>query len=171
MTPPFGATDATTGNQVAVSTELDLIYDIFGSDLDAAIIDASDDRAGANCQLEVAKLASRCQDARLKRFNECKKNGLEGGILPRPTFDDSNDLHYCVRIHVVRGVPRAVPSCWRLRRFQKKCANIPLALPGECSGEADLIGLGFCLDRLIGRRACLALNEVDGLNIDCEPRT
>ncbi len=166
VTPPFGATDAATGNQVAVLMELDLIHDIFGSDLDAAIIDASVDRAGANCQTEVAKIASRCQDVRLKRFNKCKTGGLDDGSI-----GDASGLEACIRRNL-RGVARAVPRCWHFGAFQKKCATTDIlrAFPGECGIPEPFgpFGLFTCLDPLINRRVCLALNEVDGLNRDCD---
>ena len=166
VTPPFGATDASTGNQAAVLMELDLIHDIFGSDLDAALIDASVDRAGANCQVEAAKIAFRCQDVRLKRFNKCKTGGLDDGSI-----GDASGLEACTRRNL-RGVARAVPSCWHFGGFQKKCAttDIARAFPGECSGNglADPFGLFTCLDPLFSLRVCLALNEVDGLNRDCD---
>ncbi len=171
VTPPFGATDAATGNQVAVSEELDLIHDIFGLDLDAAI-NASVDRAGAKCQVEVAKLASRCQDAKLQWFNECKKNVLNGEFAS----SDATGLEACMGTvqRVARKKPQPPPGCAGsrgFRRLQKKCATTDIAgaFPGECSGEASPFGLAVCLDGLIGWRVCLALNEVDGLNIDCEP--
>ncbi len=176
VTPPFGATDAATGNQAAVLTELDLIHDIFGSDLDAAIIDASVDRAGRNCQVEVAKLASRCQDERLKSFNECKKNGLEGEHAPLGIdlpFDDSADLERCMTAIGFVATKIYTPCFLKtFRKIRKKCATtdiatafpgVAAAFPSDCSGTADSISLPFCLDHLLGCNLRRALSQVDGL--------
>jgi hypothetical protein len=76
--PDFGPSDPNTVNQVAVEKELSLIHEVFGSDLDAAtaIISAADNKDGSKCQQGVAKAMKKCQDAKLKVFNACKKSGL-----------------------------------------------------------------------------------------------
>ena len=77
-TPPsFGPTDPNVINQVAMDKELDLVHQIFGSDLDAAIEDFATNKDGAKCQIDVAKAAKKCQDTKLKEYNKCKKDGLK----------------------------------------------------------------------------------------------
>lgn len=168
VTPPFGATDAATGNPVAVSMELDLIHQLFGSDLDAAI-HANLNRADANCQAAVAKLASRCRAAKLKQFNECKKLGLQGENLvgdPTPPFADPNHLETCMRAIQLVAIG-IYTDCFSkpYRKISKKCATteIAAAFPGECSGVTDPLDLPFCLDNLIGCNLRRALSQVDGL--------
>ncbi len=166
VTPPFGATDAATGNQVAVLMELDLVHDIFGSDLDAEIIDASVDRAGANCQVAIAKLTSKCLEAKLKRFNKCKRDGLKDGSIAAASGLEAcmrNQLQVAIKVF---GACIAKPT----RRISEKCAttDIAAAAPGECSGAADLSGLAFCLDQLVGCNVFRALGQIDALNIDCD---
>jgi hypothetical protein len=78
--PAFGSADPTgaaTG-PIAVSAELALAHAIFGPDLDAAVVQKGLDPAGSACQATVVKLAQKCQDAKLKAFNQCKKTALKG---------------------------------------------------------------------------------------------
>ncbi len=165
VTPPFGATDTATGNQVAVLMELDLLHDIFGSDLDAAIIDASD-RAGANCQVAIAKLASKCMDAKLKQFNKCTTGGLDDGSI-----GDASGLEACMRNQLQAAI-KVYAACVvkPVRRISAECAttDIAAASPGECSGAADPPELSLCLDRLVGCNVFRALGQIDALNIDCD---
>ncbi len=63
--PSFGPTDPNTVNAVAVAKELILVHQIFGTDLDAAILDQAVDPDGGKCQVDVAKATKKCQDTRL----------------------------------------------------------------------------------------------------------
>ncbi len=63
-TPPdYGLTDSATVNGVAIQKELDLIHELFGSDLDAVIAPEVTDKPSSKCQQAVAKAV------KLKEFN------------------------------------------------------------------------------------------------------
>ena len=55
-------------------------------------------------------------------------------------------------------------------KIDKSCAGLDYAtlFPGNCSGEATLSDFERCVDRLVECRVCLALNQADGLNRDCD---
>ncbi len=171
FTPDFGSTDSATGNQVGMDKELDLLADVFGSDLDPAIIDADDDRAGAKCQAATIKQVSKCSDAKLKVFNECKKNALRGGANTAADLEDCMDLAAVRSARKLSGPPvRACITDLTTKLF-KACSttDIATAFPGDCSSAVDLSGdLITCLNRLVECRVCLALNEVDNLARDCD---
>ncbi len=153
--PPFGATDAATGNQVGTDKDLDLMHALFGFDLDGVIIK---DNAGAKCQAKVAKLASKCQEAKLRAFNKCKKIGLRRGIIP---FQD--DIDTCLgRL----GSRKCDPVGTALTKCVLTGVDLSDAFPG-CDTD-DLAELTSCLGSLVVCRVCLALDAVDGLNRDCD---
>ena len=66
--PDFGATDAATVNAAATQAALGVVFDLFGPDLDEALVNERDDRGAAKCQHAVAKAAGRCERERLKAF-------------------------------------------------------------------------------------------------------
>ncbi len=61
--PEFGATNAANVNDAAMTLELDLIHGLFGANLDLAILPAGN--PGSKCQLDIARAAKKCQDAKL----------------------------------------------------------------------------------------------------------
>jgi hypothetical protein len=163
--PDFGATDASTVNQVAVEKELALIHEIFGSDLDDAILDAREESEveAAKCQVAVAKAGQKCHDAKLKEFNKCKKAGLKEGSIERVS-----ELKLCMGVDPKGKIAKACDTKLSAT-VSKKCpgsVDLAGAFPGCNTGDPGL--LAACVDRIIACRACLALNEADVLNRDCD---
>jgi streptogramin lyase len=177
VAPEFGATDPNTVNRVAVDKELDLIHEIFGSDLDDVILDQEVEKAGAKCQIDVAKAATKCPDAKLKEFNKCKKNGLGGKQAPPETslpFDDPTDLERCMGYDSNNKIKKACETGLG-KAITEKCPSGSVQLSdafggGACAAEAatGASELGTCLERLIECQVCLALNEADALSRDCD---
>jgi hypothetical protein len=167
--PDFGATDPNTVNQVAVGKELALIHAIFGSDLDAAIIDQEIDKDGGKCQVAVAKAVQKCQDTKLKEFNRCKKDGLKGKAGPPGAdlpFDDATDLRLCMG-HDLKGKILKACDTKLGEKISKSCAGKLDVLPG-CGAPATAGDLRGCLDRLVRCEVCRGLNAVDDLVRDCD---
>ena len=173
--PTFGLSDPNTVNSAAMSKEISLIHDVFGSDLDEAIIIRTDDPAVSNasrCQQEIAKQVQKCEDAKLKGFNKCKKDGLKGGKADRlypgadDPFDGGSDLALCMGFDTTGKIDR---DCGEKldRTLTSHCSGTDqaTAFPGDCAGAPDL---GACLDRLVECRVCLALNAADNLARDCD---
>ncbi len=161
--PPFGPNDPNTANALAMDKELELIHDIFGSDLDATILDFSVDKSGAKCQSDVAKQAKKCQDAKLKGFNKCKKDGLKDGSIT-----SASGLEACVgadpKGKVVKECDTKLAS-----KINKKCTGVTgleTAFPG--CGTGDLGELKTCVDEIVECRVCLALDLVDNIDRDCD---
>jgi hypothetical protein len=163
--PGVGANDPNTVNRVAVEKELALIHEIFGSDLDAVILDAREDAEadGAKCQVALAKAAQKCQDAKLKEFSKCKKAGLKDGSIKRAA-----DLQLCMGLDPKQKIQKACVT--KLGgTVSKKCpgsVDLAAAVPGCNTGDPG--ELGACVDRLVECQVCLALNEADRLDRDCD---
>jgi cysteine-rich repeat protein len=178
--PDFGPTDPNTVNRVAIDKELGLIHDIFGSDLDTAILPQwgpfSDQ---SKCQLAVAKAAKKCQDAKLKVFNKCKKDGLKSKAGPPSVVlpvDTAGDLEQCMGFDPKGKTEKACDSTTGKIRstINKKCGGVDFAgtfpelltIPG--CGTNDHEAVAACVDQIVECQACLALNQADGLSRDCD---
>jgi len=162
--PDFGATNPTTVNQVAMAKELDLIHEVFGSDLDAAILLEATSKDASKCQQSAAKQLKKCQDTKLKEFNACKKAGLKDGSIFSPA-----GLAACMGQDPKGKIIKACDT--KLSdTLGKKCGSAVIAttFPGGCSGSDNLTILGQCLDRLVECRVCLGLNAADALNRNCD---
>jgi hypothetical protein len=168
--PSMGPTDPDIVNQAGVAKDLDLIHDIFGSDLDEVIIDAGTDKAGAKCQVDVTKAVQKCQSTRLKEFNKCKKDGLKKkSDLEEASFfwfDDPGDLELCLGLDPKGKIDKSC-NTKLVGTVTKKCpagaVDTDAAFPG-CAGE-DLV---TCLNRLVICRVCRAASQADDLDHDCD---
>jgi glycerophosphoryl diester phosphodiesterase len=173
--PDFGPSDPNTVNQVAVEKELSLIHEVFGSDLDAAtaIISAADNKDGSKCQQGVAKAMKKCQDAKLKVFNACKKSGLSAKSSSRIVnplglagcFSGRGDS---IAADVKGKVAKACdPGTGKIKTtIDKKCVADLGAFAGcnDPNGPLPSAGeLATCIDRLVECEVCLALNAADDL--------
>ncbi len=162
--PDFGPNDPNTVNDVAMQKELDLIHDIFGSDLDAAIEDFTTNKPGAKCQIDAAKAAKKCQDAKLKEFNSCKKAGLKDASV-----HDALTLSDCMGQDPKGKIAKACQT--KLKdKLDKKCAGTLDVFPGcnDPNAPATTQELADCLDRLVECRVCLSLNAADNLDRNCD---
>ena len=161
--PDFGPSDPNAVNQAAITKELDLIHDLFGTDLDLAIVDSSD-KDGAKCQQGTAKQLKKCQDAKLKAFNACKKAGLKDA-----TIHDALTLAACMGQDPDGKIEKDCVTKL-VDKVGKSCSGLDYAslFPGECSGEATLTDFESCIELRVECRVCLGLNAADNLARDCD---
>ena len=167
--PSFGVNDPNQVDAIAVAKELSLIHEIFGSDLDAVIIQSDDPnrvdpKTDGKCQLTAAKETKKCQDEKLKQFIKCKKSGLKD-----KSIQSAADLAACMGLDPKGKIDKAC-NTKLLGKLDKACTGLDLTalFPGDCSGAADTTALKDCLDRLVECAVCTALNQADGLNRDCD---
>lgn len=161
--PSFGAGDVGAANDAARDEAIELLADVFGPDLQDALIQMADDRAGALCQQWVSgsyeKLAAMlrrefyaCKSARMKLASIRSRAGMES------CFDNwSTDP---------RG--KLLKARQRLARtIDDKCADVDhsIAFPGACSSRPDIAA---CIEEQIACRVCRTLNVTDALDADCD---
>src|SRR5581483_9285021 len=79
LAPGFGFTGAASVNNGAVQAELDVVSDIFGPNLDPAVISCSSSKAGCLCQQKVLGDVEKLADKKLLEFLKCKKATLKAG--------------------------------------------------------------------------------------------
>ncbi len=175
--PGFGATDPNTVNGAAMAKELNILRDIFGSDLDLVAIaesdpsftDPGDARDASKCQRKVLKAVFKCQQAKMKEFLKCKKAGLKD-----LSIFDASGLEACYEgadpINISKKCTS--PNGGIFKAVFKKCdkvdqrAFLSELFPG-CVTD-DSFGLAACLDRIVECRFCQYANAADGINRDCD---
>jgi hypothetical protein len=167
-TPDFGSTDAATANDAAMQLEVDVVGDIFGPDLDAALAMMSADKDAARCQSGVVNSVNRCQREMLKAFNHCKKNGLKNAIL-----HTAADLEGCIGADprgVVARACDATTGTLATRVLPRKCTSrgvdLSDAFPG-CGTDAPE-GVSMCVEASVACEVCAAINSADDLAVDCD---
>jgi hypothetical protein len=170
--PDFAYTSASTVNAVSRQAELDLVEDVFGPDLDAAV--ASCDTSAKACKCQNAVLGGVEKTAKTSRaaFLKCKKAALG-------TADGAEDVAACIAdgatttsIAAERQADgKVAKEVVKLGDAIAKKCDTPMvtggAFPGACTaltGDA----LRDCLDGRIACRVCESLGAADGLAVDCD---
>ena len=161
--PDFGPTDPNTVGEAAVSKELDMIHDIFGSDLDQAIADFSTNKTAAKCQVDITKAVQKCQSARLKEFSKCKKSGLKDDSIQSPLL-----LEGCMGEDPKGKITKSC-NAKLADTIGKKCTGLIPDDPNQpifagCLDE----DLETCLNRIVRCRVCRGLNQADKLARHCD---
>jgi hypothetical protein len=166
MPPDFGPLDANTVNEAAVAAELATLSEIFGSDLDAALVRQSDDKSTAKCQQAVVKAVHKCQSTQFKEFNRCKKT-----VLKKGGATSSEVLTKCLEVDPKGRVAKKcdpVSGPLTAKVLPKACGTVDLSAAFPGCDTADPDELASCLDEAIACRVCLGLSEADGLDKDCD---
>jgi len=176
--PAFPPIDTDPGSigQTMIRKELDLIHSIFGSDLDVVIADAAagkEEKVRAGCQSAIANAVAKCQDTKLKVFNTCQKDGLQGTTPPGLITSTQELQDACLgtganpmpdpknQISGAKGMCDGKLD----ETIAMKCGGPEYddLFPG-CAGQA----LETCLDQKIECALCKTLNTLDGLHRDCD---
>ena len=160
VAPDFGSVPAATANAAAVDEELNLIHDIFGASLDAAIIDADTDKVGAGCQAAVTKAFEKLAVTVTKEFARCKKSGLKNGSITGP-----GSLAACVGLDTKDKISKAKLKL--TAAVFKKCVGVDsgLAFPGACVGASSFAD---CVSVTTLCRVCGMLAIIDNALPPCD---
>jgi len=160
--PDFGFSGPASVNQAGIDQELGLVHDLYGPDLDAGALFAG--TQAVRCQQNVTKAAQRCKRTILNTFRSCKQTGLRTGSIV-----DASGLEACFGADPRGRIERLCETV--LTRHVERCSASPVELsslfPGSCASD-DPVEFAACLDAAATCRACLAINEADRLNADCD---
>jgi hypothetical protein len=145
----------------------DLVHDLFGDPVTAAVVDLGKD--DARCVDTVMKRSVLAFAAIAKGHRQCKKSGLQSGaVLDAATLDaacgtlaqiDTNGKAQSRLNQLAEDVGIACASL----------AGLATLFPGlDSSCHADSAALGNCVGARTRCRACLALDDADGQHMDCD---
>jgi len=161
--PLFGFTAANTVNAAAQSEALALVEDLFGPDLTAATLPASN-KEGSKCQKSVLKLAQKRFDAATKAFLSCKKDGLVGTPTLMVSAAQMESCFARIGSDINAKVATAAKKLAAAVDANCSSAAALAALPGSCSSGA----VAPCIEARVQCRLCRFFNITDGLNQDCD---
>lgn len=145
------------------------LRDAFGTPLDAGILLAAGNRAGAACQAALAKAVTGCARAQRQAALACKKKSLSQGTASSAALESA-----CLMTggDPASGLPdptgKLAKACGAAidAALARACAGqVPAALPGLCAAAADP---GDCLVARAGCRVCQELNGTMGTARDCD---
>jgi hypothetical protein len=146
-----------------------LMADLFGADLDAALILSATNPDGARCQQEIVKRATGAKNALWKLTVKQKKAILLGKKVP--TALSSDDLAAQLTAFLASNPKGAVskPFTALSRGSGKRCGALPglvAAFPGCAPVHAS--ALAACAERAVRCRFCQELAAADDLVLDCD---
>jgi len=166
-TPPdFGPMDADTLNEAALAAEHATLSELFGPDLDAALVARADDADAAKCQKAVVKAVHKCQSTQIKEFNRCKKNALRKGGAT-----SADGLARCIAFDPKSRIAKKcdpVLGPLAAKVLPRTCAEVDLSAAFPGCGTADPAELASCVDEVVACQVCIGLNEADDLDEDCD---
>lgn len=167
-------TTAAAINAAHANAPDDLIRDILGADLDSGVVAQS--KPDNQCQDKVAQRSGQLFTAWVKRMRACVKAEMKGGATTT-----SQVVAGCLDADPVRGVGSALydpkdkvaKSANKLSAdVTKTCtgASVDLdsAFPGACAGGGVQGDFAACIQDLVECRACEAIKDAAGLDIDCD---
>lgn len=175
VTPSFGYAGGAAANTAAIDAELGLVEDLFGSDLDAAVIDCDVDKSGCKCQQTVLKITEKLASTKMKAYRRCQRSALREGRDPIPSGSTSaGDLEPCLDDALTEGSV-AADGRGRIARVRIKladlaardCASVASPFPGNCAG-LEGAALADCLDAQTNCRVCQSVNGMGALSTDCD---
>jgi hypothetical protein len=169
--PSFGYTSVAIVNNSAQQADVDLVADVYGANLQTAVVPCASNKAGCACQQKISKSVEALAAVKLATFVACKKATLKNGAT------SINALLDCVRNASTAGSIAAdtkgkiAKALVGLNAAIVKSCDTPNvttgAFPGKCTGLAGA-PLGTCLDTQVECRVCQAINEMDNLFVNCD---
>lgn len=167
--PDFAYTGSAVTATAAQAASIGIVEDLFGGDLDAALVLKSGDHSGSNCQKNVYKFTQKLFDALWRAACKGKKKALKDD----PNLDTLAELQVAVTdylsTHAVRTLTKASE---KLHRAASKVCTAPAMatdlgtlFPGRC-GAADAASLATCAEAAARCRFCESLNALDGV-VEC----
>lgn len=168
--PAFGFDSADAIGDASRAQGVGLFDDLFGGDLDAALLPYATDPVGAKCQAEIAKRTNAVLDTLFSKTVKHKKK-LIGGKATTPPPRSSEELADGILEYLDDDAADAIEKKENAigNAATNTCQDVPnlaVAFPG-CD-ESDPTALAACATTAARCRFCMALNAYDALSIDCD---
>lgn len=170
--PTFGYAGHAVVNSAARQGKLNLVGDLFGANLDTALVVCSTDNDACRCQAGVEKSVERLADSALRAFRTCAKRQLSAAT-------STGDIEKCLTDAATAGsIAAESGSGGRIDREAQSLDAVitalcdapgvsAIAFPAACKG---LVGdeLQDCLVRAVRCRVCEAVVAMDRLSTNCD---
>jgi hypothetical protein len=168
--PDFGYVGYPGAGLAAQFGSLGLTADLFGPDLDAALVQKSQDKAGAKCQKVVHSGSHKVFRAVTREVKKSVEDSLRGKTLPQA--DSTSTLSLAAR-SAMKADPRnkiARAESNLANRVGRTCqGNLASLFPGTCSGSAGTaLNLAACANEAARCRSCKAAEGFGALTLGCE---
>ena len=157
--PDFGYSGVNAGTTAAVTAEINLFADMYGTTDTTGVIKTSG--LDAKCQAGFSKDIEKGMATMWKSYLGCKKTALA-------TATDNTTLETCVQN--VKSDQKVNAVFVKVDQDgNKNCGpTLPAGdFPGRCSAQTTPGQLDGCMEGAALCRLCLALNTIDGLSVDC----
>jgi len=168
--PTFAYTSGAAVNAAGEAEALALMADLFGPNLDLAVIAKAVDAPGARCQKSVAQATQALSNRLFKLTMKEKKALLAGkqdGSLARS--NEALETQILAFLDADAAGKIAQKEADLRSAARTKCGSVVLdtAFPG-CAPSADGTALAACATADARCRFCRSFNDFDGLAIDCD---
>jgi hypothetical protein len=167
--PVFAYAGADAAADAGAEAALALAQDLFGADLNAAVIAKENDPVGAACQAEFLKRAQKAVERIWTETRKTKKAAMAGkkGVAPANSGTAVQEALVAVfmpNAQVEQALGKITSGATR------KCdgvADLAAAVPGRCAG-ADVASVAGCVRARVLCRACRSVNAMDALALPCD---
>ncbi len=168
--PDFGYAGTLGAGSAVLSESVGLTAELFGPDLDAALVLKSQDKAGAKCQEVVHSGSHKVFRAVTREVKKSVDDSLRGKTLPQA--DSTSTLSLAAR-SAMEADPRnkiARAESNLANRVGRTCqGNLASLFPGTCSGSAGTaLSLAACANEAARCRSCKAAEGFGALTLGCE---
>jgi hypothetical protein len=164
--PDFGYAGADALVSAPVEAIEALIADLFGVDLDAALVSESVDAAGAACQYEVVRRVGAVHDAAVRTALAESKSALAGevGTADELALAIGSGLFGDSRGKIGKARSKL------LSRTRKRCEGAALTalFPGSCAPVTEVDAFAQCAAERTLCRQCLAEELARSIDLDCD---
>jgi hypothetical protein len=169
--PSFGFTSAAAVNAAAQQADIDLVADVYGANLQPAVITCATSKAGCGCQQKISKSVEALAAVKLATFVSCKKTALKNGANSLAALAAClNDAGTAGSVAADTKGKIAKTLAGLNATIVKSCDTPGVtasAFPGACTALTGN-ALGTCLDTQVECRVCTAINAMDGLFVNCD---
>ena len=173
--PDFGFSDADTVNAAAVIDEQQVLFEMFGANINDVIVTKEEDPYAARCLTKMIRGVERLEKKKRQEFLKCKRDGLRSGTITSEV-ELSTICFQAMKDDVRQTIVK--PAEWLERTFLKKCAGttssgdpvqIDQVFPGRCAGTIDAATFTQCADEFTDCRVCISQSTADGITTyDCD---
>jgi len=164
--PDFGYAGADALVMAPVEEFVELVGDVLGGDLDAALVADAADPDGAACQQELVRRVGDVYDAAVRTALSESKSALAGGVETSEAF--ATAIGSALLSDADGRIAKATSKL--SSRVAKRCSGVSLAslFPGACLDAADPDALAACAAERTLCRQCLAEETARVLDLDCD---